>query len=276
MKKKIISLCLVVALGATAAIGGTLAYFTDKDNATNEFTVGNVNIELYESQYHRGAPTGALSITGQPEELTDEDIVNGDAAYHSTYLPSQKILPMNPSGATQATWESCAVAKNAYVKNTGANDAYVRVRYLVPANIAHYLDIHCVGTQYVTYEDGVYKDVKGNAYDLDNGDDFEPMIPVNFKYGANYADNANGIITKRDSVDYYYCDFIYAERLTPNEMTKFSPISKVYLLPSVTQEKIAELNLTDAHFNILVEVDAIQADGFADAVSAFSAFDAQQ
>ena len=38
MKKKIISLCLVVALGATAVIGGTLAYFTDTDDATNVIT----------------------------------------------------------------------------------------------------------------------------------------------------------------------------------------------------------------------------------------------
>lgn len=42
MKKKILSLCLVVALAATAIIGGTLAYFTDTDNATNTFTTANV------------------------------------------------------------------------------------------------------------------------------------------------------------------------------------------------------------------------------------------
>ena len=44
MKKKIISLCLVVALGATAVIGGTLAYFTDTDSAKNVMTTGTVNI----------------------------------------------------------------------------------------------------------------------------------------------------------------------------------------------------------------------------------------
>ena len=48
MKKKIISLCLVVALGATAVIGGTLAYFTDTDAETNVFTYGNVSIDLKE------------------------------------------------------------------------------------------------------------------------------------------------------------------------------------------------------------------------------------
>ena len=48
MKKKILALCLVVALAATAVIGGTLAYFTDTDTETNTFTVGNVKIDLVE------------------------------------------------------------------------------------------------------------------------------------------------------------------------------------------------------------------------------------
>jgi len=48
MKKKIVSLCLVVALAATAVIGGTLAYFTDTEDEINVFTLGNVVIDLVE------------------------------------------------------------------------------------------------------------------------------------------------------------------------------------------------------------------------------------
>lgn len=48
MKKKILALCLVVALAATAVIGGTLAYFTDTEKATNVMTAGNVDIDLEE------------------------------------------------------------------------------------------------------------------------------------------------------------------------------------------------------------------------------------
>lgn len=51
MKKKIIALCLIVALAATAVIGGTLAYFTDTETVTNAFTVGNVNISLTEPSW---------------------------------------------------------------------------------------------------------------------------------------------------------------------------------------------------------------------------------
>lgn len=52
MKKKLLAMCLVVALAATAVIGGTLAYFTDTtDKNVNEFTVGNVKIDLSEPNW---------------------------------------------------------------------------------------------------------------------------------------------------------------------------------------------------------------------------------
>lgn len=49
MKKKIIALCLCVALAVVAIGGATLAYFTDTDEAKNTFTVGNVEIKLDET-----------------------------------------------------------------------------------------------------------------------------------------------------------------------------------------------------------------------------------
>lgn len=50
MKKKIMAMCLVIAMAATAVIGGTLAYFTDTDSATNVMTMGNVDIIQNEKQ----------------------------------------------------------------------------------------------------------------------------------------------------------------------------------------------------------------------------------
>ena len=49
MKKKILTICLIVALAATAIIGGTLAYFTDTDAKENVFTSGKVDITLNET-----------------------------------------------------------------------------------------------------------------------------------------------------------------------------------------------------------------------------------
>ena len=53
MKRKIITLSLIVAMAATAVIGGTLAYFTDEDVENNEFTVGNVDIDLTEPGWRK-------------------------------------------------------------------------------------------------------------------------------------------------------------------------------------------------------------------------------
>lgn len=53
-KKKIISLCLVVCLLATA-IGGTLAYFTAEETARNVITSGAVSVEVVEKQLVEGA-----------------------------------------------------------------------------------------------------------------------------------------------------------------------------------------------------------------------------
>ena len=71
MKKKLLAMCLVVALAATAVIGGTLAYFTDNDAATNTFTVGNVDIELTEPNGDDHGETEAETV--YPGEPLDKD-----------------------------------------------------------------------------------------------------------------------------------------------------------------------------------------------------------
>lgn len=48
MKKKILAFALVACLAIVAIAGASLAYFTDTDDATNEFTSGKVDITLNE------------------------------------------------------------------------------------------------------------------------------------------------------------------------------------------------------------------------------------
>lgn len=268
MKKKIVSLCLVVALAATAVIGGTLAYFTDTKEATNTITTGDVSIQLYESQYHRGAPTGYLSMKDQPNPTTDDDIIADNETYHDNYLANAKLMPfdLKSEHRVQSMFEECTVAKNAYVKNTGNNDCFVRVRYMVPKDIAQYLDIFYVDTQFITADDE--KVAKADARTLNNDDNTEPMITAMKSSGANFV--AQGAVLKGD---YYVADFIYAERLTSGEMTLYSPISKITMVPDVTEQTITDLGLTTRKFDIKVEAHAIQADGFLNAVEAFAAFD---
>ena len=106
-KKKIISLCLVVCLLATA-IGGTLAYFTDTEADKNVMTMGNVDIEQIEQER---SPDGVLQPYTQNHTLLpmggydwEEVNVNGD---------SISVL-------------ADALDKIVTVKNNGNSDAYVR------------------------------------------------------------------------------------------------------------------------------------------------------
>lgn len=71
MKKKIAALVLVIALAATAVIGGTLAYFTDTDQAENVFTVGNVEIKLTEPEWDDHGKAEAETV--YPGEPLDKD-----------------------------------------------------------------------------------------------------------------------------------------------------------------------------------------------------------
>lgn len=67
MKKKIATGALLVAFGATAVTGATLAYFTDNDSKENVFTVGNVNIELTEPNWEGSGSKDAPEVyPGEP------------------------------------------------------------------------------------------------------------------------------------------------------------------------------------------------------------------
>ena len=136
MKKKITAIFLCVALVAIAVVGASLAYFTDTDEATNTFTVGNVKIDLIESRYHREGndnsgdtsipdPTQTASgmkyVTDGHKAFTDDEI-KADAANYSAYI-GERGKNMVPGRN---------VVKCPYVVNTGANDAYIRIRVLIP------------------------------------------------------------------------------------------------------------------------------------------------
>ena len=268
-KKKITTVVLLLAFLAIAVTGGTLAYFTDTKDATNVMTVGNVKVELYESKYHRGATGDSyLKMTGQPEPLTDLDIMNDSKWHYQNYLDNAKLMPFDLSN-NQTMFEECTVAKNAYVKNTGTNDCFVRVSYTVPKNIAPYLDIYYVNTYFIKPDNAI---ATADARTLDNTDNKEYVITNVVTSGNNFTLQGT---THDTTAETYTAEFIYAERLAPGEMTLYSPVSKVTMIPGATSAQIEALSLTDGHFNIEVKVEAIQADGFLNAIEAFAAFDAQ-
>lgn len=106
MKKKITALAMVVCLIALMAAAGTLAYFKDTESAVNVFTAGNVDITLYEDM-----------TDGEQKEDEGWD------------LTAENFLPT-------VTFE-----KDAWVKNVGSEDAYVRVFVLYPKDIAPMIEV---------------------------------------------------------------------------------------------------------------------------------------
>lgn len=98
MKKKLLAVSMVAALGVTA-VGGTLAYFSDTDAQTNTFTTGNVAIDLW------------------------EDFGNNEGI--------EKLIPA--VGSAQNGTLKNGIEKEVYVTNTGSENAYVRVHIAIPS-----------------------------------------------------------------------------------------------------------------------------------------------
>ena len=278
MKKKLLALCLVVALAATAIIGGTLAYFTDHDTETNTFTVGNVKIDLIESQYHR-TNAGKGNATGLEEPLSggylwaadvdlqgnveNTDAENGTTGKH-TYFSDEQIISDSETYKTGYFAEhsnmlpGSNVRKNPYVRNTGANDAYVRVRALVPVSLFKVIDNGLSMWTTTAMEEGKVVSKAVDAYNA-NTESF-------------YDGTATDYIVERDGIRYYAFDFTYTYALEAGEMTFWNCWGNIAIDKNATASDLAGVD----SFNVIFEADAIQAQGFADYAAAFAAFDTQR
>ena len=271
MKKKITAIFLCVALVAIAVVGASLAYFTDTKSATNTFTVGNVKINLIESKFHREGndnsgdksipdPTHTVTADDGMEYVTTghtmftDDEIKEDAAKYSDYI-GEKGSNMVPGRN---------FAKCPYVVNTGANDAYVRIRVMAPHD----------------YE-GSYRGFISAMFCS------SATASGEFQHGANGVNwpviEENGY-TDENGLKYDVLTFTRIEPLKPGEMTEWNVINYVGIGKNVTSADIQTavekgfIKVSDdgtMTVNVLVQADAIQAEGFADAKAAFAAFDAQ-
>lgn len=85
MKKKLLALILSVAVVASIAAAGTLAYLTSTPDAVeNTFTIGNISIDLKEHEYKDGALTAT-----EVNKNTYEKILPGQT------LPKDPFVRMN-------------------------------------------------------------------------------------------------------------------------------------------------------------------------------------
>ena len=270
-KKKILVLALTIAMVAILAVGGSLAYLTDTKSATNTFTIGNVKIQLLESQYHR-VNAGKGNATGETEPLTGGYLWAANVNMQGTPGNTPNFNTSNEKWEGQyfsdaqieadaATYKNgyfakhskmipgSNVRKNPYVKNTGANDAYIRVRVLIPVSLFDVIDN---GPSYWTSTAMIEGQVTSKAVDT---------------YNASGAAAVNQV--ERDGIKYYEYDFTYVKPVKPNEITFWNVWGNIAINKDATATDLANVD----SFDVIFEADAIQADTFANATEAFAAFD---
>lgn len=264
-KKKVLAVAGVLGIAALVLSAGTLAYFTDKETVTNTFTVGNVDIELIESQIHRANPsTGPLhtpniSYDGTADNTTG--IKNGtETSYAGGYVSDATIIAdaeqyKAEGGYYKTNAENMVpgsnVRKAPYVINRGKNDAYVRVRVLVPVSLFNIIDN---GPSYWTTTAMNEGEVTSKA--------------VDYYKTHNYTADPESKVT-RDGIDYYEFDFTYTDAIKAGEMTFWNAWGNIAIDKNATSAQLANVE----SFDVIVEADAIQADGFASAAAAFAEFD---
>ena len=274
-KKKFLAVALVAILAITAAVGASLAYLKDTKTVTNTFTIGNVKIELLESQYHRvnagkGNATGLtepstggylwaanVDMQGTPEN-TPNFVTSGET-WNGLYFSDAQI-EADAEGYKNGYFKDHAenmvpgrnVRKNPYVKNTGSNDAYIRVRVLVPVSLFDVIDN---GPSYWTttaMNEGQVTSAAVNAYNTGGPDAVKKVM--------------------RGDIEYYEYDFTFTKAVKPGELTFWNVWGNIAINKDATAEQLASVK----SFDVIFEADAIQADGFADATAAFAAFDKQK
>lgn len=333
-KKVVLSTAVVLGVAALAA-GGTIAYFTDKDSKENNFTVGNVDITLLESQLHRensgraatfpaltsdanycdwnanpetyyGNPaliagsyenaryctpetaenlysnsSSDISALGKSQTntirqwgFTDQAIINDAETYKNSVedgdnsdgyftVASKNILP--------GEW----VRKFSYVTNEDtSSDAYVLIRYMVPANYADYIEVKIPGTPYEEDADSSTEGVQPYFYavtytDTDNDGELDTYVAYDAVSAADGIDSYAGYTQTIDNVAYKVYAAVTRKALVSGEMTFWSPVNTVRIAKDTDQATLKAL-LTDNIIDVNVDAQAIQSATFSDAIEAIN------
>ena len=250
MKKKILSIALVVAMVAVIA-AGSLAYFTDKDRAENNFTVGNVDIKLNE-------------VFEKDSKLLPGIDVNKDVT-----------ITLEKGSSDAYVWYLWKIPADldSIDNTTGTNNA---------------LHVNSLGSTWDKYRENrdYWPEGQEAALPIDQTWDHDPEVELGLSAGPEgylYTETIDG-------VQYHVYAVLYHGMLSAGQTTT-QAMTKVYLDKSVNQDNgvyyqiIAkgehkgekkELPSLPNNAKIIVEAYAIQADGFNNVYDAYKAFQAQK
>ena len=250
MKKKIIALCLIVALAATAVIGGTLAYFTDTDEAVNTFTMGNVQIALQEVFDKDNA---VLRPGTQKENAIQKEVTIKNTGSEDAYVWYEYYIP---------------TALDSVDGSTGTN------------NIVH---VNSSGRTWDKYSTNSKYWVEGQTEALPEAQtwDHDPEVELGITGTEGYIRQET-----INNISYNVYLVLYHGKLAKNEVTSVG-MTQVYLDSKVDNyvdangKTIYTINGKDLTYdltkgvNIIVKAYGIQAAGFDNVYDAFAAYQAQ-
>ena len=233
--KKILSVVLVVALVASLAVGMTVAYLQDTDSDVNVMTMGNVYIKQNEQE------------RVDTNELADAANNLKDFSQAKPLLPAVypgTSIPWDANNGVNDAWKAVeandnVVDKFVTVTNTGASAAYVRTVIAYEGDVINGQDIHVV-----------HNDINSS----------NPEVGGAFA-ATDYIENV--VI---GGVRYDLIVYTYKVALQPGETT-IPSLKQVYMDKTCGNEECAKYGET---YDILVVSQAIQADGFANAVTALN------
>lgn len=237
MKKRIVTIALVIALLATC-FAGTYAYLTDTDAATNVMVLGNVAIE--QNEYERDAD-GKLVTFNQDKPLypaVNPSMEWADEAVDFTQIDGAA------HGSQKPFVEPNAQDKFVFVKNTGKSDAFVRTLVAFEAGsktMAEHDKLIGISYHDATWTVGkqVYTTIDGKNYVV-----FELVYT-----GRADDDDKDGILPKGETTTASLC--------------------QVYLASTATNEDVTALDgNANGMYDIIVLSQAVQAEGFTNAQTA--------
>ena len=307
-RKTVLSTAAVLGVAALIA-GGTIAYFTDKESADNNFTVGKVDVTLYESQLHRMNSGRTGKFAALASDPYNCDWINVHAEEGST-------IDTNPgAGPQNGRYDSaryCTPGMDAYQTSglSAVENGHITARSWGYSDQTIIDD----AAEYKT-ADGYFTKVAANivpgewvrkfTYAKNDGNS-DAYILIRYMIPESYADN---VVLKVPSTPYsdgndhyftavskasgsyesttpetYYNETIggvnyriYAAVTTdvvkPGEMTFWSPVNTVKLNNAEVQTKnptTGEVSYPQEQIDVKVDAQAVQAKTFADAVSAIN------
>ncbi len=261
MKKKILALTMIFCLVGVAVLGGTLAYFTDSEQATNVFTVGKIDIELDEK-------TAVLDKDGN--ELDEKTTVTGAGVYFSNIMPTNYLQKeVTIKNIENPAYVRVIVVLNNYLETNKAIDEVYEAKFGKDSDeVQEMYDLVFDGWD-IVYTKPEAEGVRGT---IDKGEDEKNLLRTDLVTAidqytipakGNWYENTSVTSATNDFSGYYSCilnayERAYVYYLYMDEGDEITLFNGLNCPAEFTQEQAKMFE----NLKIEVYADAIQAESF--------------